>query len=181
MFYNHFVARNSDTRDDAFLLAFVAMFQRHGLTVVPATYFAPELLVKPGNLTESTITASQQRDIDFGWELAKCMGGLDVGQTVVVKDRAVLAVEAIEGTDALLGRCQDLKREGQGGVLVKLKKTQQERRADLPTIGADTVRHAAEAGLNGIAVEAGQSLILDRAEVVAEANRLGLYVTGIKA
>ncbi|MFP6687843.1 MAG: UDP-2,3-diacylglucosamine diphosphatase LpxI, partial [Alphaproteobacteria bacterium] len=68
-----------------------------------------------------------------------------------------------------------------GGVLVKLKKIQQERRADLPTIGTDTVRHTAEAGLNGIAVEAGQSLILDRAEVVAEANRLGLYVAGIKA
>ena len=77
-------------------------------------------------------------------------------------------------------RCRALKREGRGGVLVKLKKPQQERRADLPTIGADTVRHAAEAGLRGIAVEEGQSLILDRGELIAEANRLGLFVVGIK-
>ena len=90
-------------------------------------------------------------------------------------------MEAIEGTDALLERCARLKREAQGGVLVKLKKPQQEHRADLPTIGAETVRRAAKAGLNGIAVEEGHSLILDRADVVAEANRLGLFVAGITA
>ena len=117
----------------------------------------------------------------MGVRVARALGALDVGQAVVVQHGVVLGVEAIEGTDALLQRCAGIKREGQGGVLVKLKKPQQERRADLPTIGADTVRRAAEAGLSGIAVEEGQSLILDRAETVAEANRLGLFVAGIKA
>jgi DUF1009 family protein len=88
--------------------------------------------------------------------------------------------EAIEGTDALLARCAALRRPGPGGVLVKLKKPGQERRADLPTIGPDTVRIAAEAGLAGIAVHAGHSLIIAREQVAAAADRAGLFVIGIK-
>ena len=90
-----------------------------------------------------------------------------------------VGVEAIEGTDALLARCADLKREGPGGVLVKAKKPAQERRVDLPTIGRRTVEAAAKAGLRGIAVEAGQALLIDRDGVVAAADRLGLFIVGV--
>ena len=97
----------------------------------------------------------------------------------MVQQGLVLGVEAIEGTDALIARCADLRREGPGGVLVKASKPGQERRADLPTIGRRTVEGAAAAGLRGIAVEAGASLIIDRAAVVAAADRSGLFVVGV--
>ena len=93
----------------------------------------------------------------------------------------VLGVEAVEGTDQLLARCAGLRRDGPGGVLVKLKKPRQERRADLPTIGPATVRAAAEAGLAGIAVHAGNCIIVDRQDVVEAADRRGLFVVGVSA
>ena len=92
----------------------------------------------------------------------------------------MLGVEAVEGTDALIKRCKDLKRDGLGGVLVKTKKPQQEQRADLPTIGVSTVENAADSGLRGIAVQAGKTLIVDRAAVVEKADELGLFVVGVK-
>jgi DUF1009 family protein len=93
----------------------------------------------------------------------------------------VLGVEAVEGTDALLSRCAGLRREGPGGVLVKLGKPGQETRADLPTIGVDTIRGAKNAGLRGVAVEAGITLILSRAQVIAEADEAGLFLVGLSA
>ena len=96
--------------------------------------------------------AAAERDIALGIEVAGRLGDLDIGQAVVVQQGLVLGVEAVEGTDQLLARCGALRRDGPGGVLVKLKKPRQERRADLPTIGPDTIRRAAEAGMAGIAV-----------------------------
>jgi UDP-2,3-diacylglucosamine hydrolase len=98
---------------------------------------------------------------------------------VVVQHGLVLGVEAIEGTDALLRRCKGLRRDGPGGVLVKTEKPGQEKRADRPTIGPQTVRLAAESGLRGIAAEAGATLVLDRAELIRLADAAGLFVTGI--
>ena len=106
-------------------------------------------------------------------------GAIDVGQSVVVQQGLVLGIEAVEGTDALLKRCGPLRRAGPGGVLVKLKKPGQERRADLPTIGPQTLRAAAEAGLRGVAIEAGGALVLDREAVVAAADEAGLFVIGV--
>jgi DUF1009 family protein len=103
---------------------------------------------------------------------------LDIGQAVIVQQGMVLGVEAIEGTDALIRRCADLRRPGPGGVLVKAKKPEQERRADLPTIGPHTVEAANAAGLRGIAVEAYATLVVERAELTALADRLGLFVYG---
>jgi DUF1009 family protein len=119
------------------------------------------------------------RDIELGCRVARALGTVDVGQAVIVHQGVVLGVEAVEGTDALIERCAALRREGPGGVLIKLKKPDQERRVDLPTIGAITISRAAEAGLSGIAVEAGESLILDREAVIAEADERGLFVVGI--
>ena len=120
-------------------------------------------------------------DIEHGQRLARALGALDIGQAVVVQQGLVLGVEAIEGTDALLRRCAALRREGPGGVLVKVEKPGQEQRADRPTIGPQTVALAAEAGLRGIAVEAGATIVLDRDEVVAAADRAGLFVLGIRS
>jgi UDP-2,3-diacylglucosamine hydrolase len=99
---------------------------------------------------------------------------------VVVQQGLVLGVEAIEGTDALIRRCAGLRRDGPGGVLVKVEKPGQERRADRPTIGPQTVALAAEAGLRGIAVEAGATIVLDRDEVIGAAERAGLFLIGIR-
>ena len=108
------------------------------------------------------------------------MGAADVGQATVIQDGLVLGVEALEGTDALLARCGPLRRQGPGGVLVKLRKPGQERRADLPTIGVATVEAAAQAGLRGIAVEAGGTLVVDAPAVTDAADRAGLFLIGMK-
>jgi len=167
--------------DDAILSILVGELESENFHVVGADVLLNDVVAPEGELTFHTPDKRDEQDIELGVRVARALGTLDVGQAVVVQHGVVLGVEAIEGTDALLKRCAETRREEQGGVLVKLKKPQQERRADLPTIGADTVRRASEVGLNGIVIEEGQSLILDRGEVVAEANRLGLFVIGIKA
>ncbi len=111
--------------------------------------------------------------------MARALGAEDVGQAAVVQQGIVLGVEAAEGTDRLLERCAGLRRAGPGGVLVKIAKPQQDRRADLPTIGPVTVRRADEAGLSGIAVEAAATLILERAATLAAADEAGLFVVGV--
>ena len=120
-----------------------------------------------------------QGDIRRGIEVARALGAVDVGQSVVVQDSLVLAVEGIEGTDALIQRTRALKRTGAGPVLVKLKKPGQDRRADLPTVGVETVNNAIEAGFRGIALEAGGSLLIDRDQVIQRAGESGLFVLGI--
>jgi DUF1009 family protein len=121
-----------------------------------------------------------EADIARGIAIARALGALDIGQAVVVQQGLVLGVEAIEGTDALLKRCAGLRRDGAGGVLVKLAKPGQESRIDRPTIGPQTVHLAAEAGLQGIAAEAGATLLLDRDEVVRAADAAGLFVAGVR-
>jgi DUF1009 family protein len=101
-----------------------------------------------------------------------------MGQSIVVQQKMILGVEAIEGTDALVTRCGTYKRKGHAPILIKIKKPQQDRRLDLPTIGPDTVRYAIEAGFAGIAVEAGNALFLHAPQAVEEANRHGLFITG---
>lgn len=111
--------------------------------------------------------------------MARGIGALDVGQAAVVHQGLVLAVEAIDGTDAMLSRVAGIRQEEKGGVLVKVRKPGQENRADLPTVGLDTVKKAFDAGLNGIAVEAGGALILDREAAIAEADTRGLFLLGV--
>ena len=121
-----------------------------------------------------------QVDIAFGIHLTRTLGQMDVGQAAVVQQGVALGVEAVEGTDALLERCRDLARKGQGGVLVKSCKPQPDRRLDLPAVGLTTVKKAYQAGLAGIAVEAGASFLLDREEVIEAADRLGLFIMGFR-
>jgi DUF1009 family protein len=167
-------------KDDTLLLAVIREFERDQIFFESALDYCPELLVKHGFLTRRRPTDSQWKDIRFGWELAKEMGRLDVGQSVIVNDLAVIAVEAIEGTDKAILRAGELCRRG-GFTVVKVAKPNQDMRFDVPTIGAQTVRTLNEAGGRVLAVEAGQTIILDQPEVIELADRLGIAIVAVKA
>ncbi|MCA9205949.1 MAG: UDP-2,3-diacylglucosamine diphosphatase LpxI [Pirellulaceae bacterium] len=178
-FYPHFITRTKDRKDDTMLLAVVDAYAHSGIRFAPATDFAPELLVKAGLLSGSPLTKSQHQDVEFGWQLAKEMGRLDVGQTVTVKGRAVLAVEAVEGTDACIRRTGELCPAG-GFTMVKVAKPQQDMRFDVPTIGCGTIEQLAAAGGRVLAIEAHKTIILDEPEVVRLANRHGISIVAVE-
>ncbi|MFQ5958019.1 MAG: LpxI family protein [Alphaproteobacteria bacterium] len=165
--------------DDRLLSLIVEELEGEGFRVVGVDSILTGLLAPERAIGVLEPDADARADIARGVEVARALGALDVGQAVVVQQGVVLGVEAIEGTDALLARCGEVRRDGPGGVLVKLKKPGQERRADLPTIGPDTVANARAAGLRGIAVEAGNALIVDRSQVAEAADAGGLFVIGI--
>ncbi len=165
--------------DDGLLRAVVAELEGEGFRVLGPETLLTDLLMPQGLVGTLAPDEAAWTDIRHALKVARGLGALDVGQGAVVQQGLVLGVEAIEGTDALLARCADLKREGPGGVLAKVKKPGQEERVDLPTIGKRTVEAAAKAGLRGIAVEAGQALLLDREGVAAVADKLGLFVIGV--
>jgi DUF1009 family protein len=164
-----------DNRDDSLLLAMIDEFARDGITFTSALDLCPELLVNPGVLTRRRPTAREEADAAFGWRMARKMGELDVGQSVAVKELAVLAVEAIEGTDRMIARAGELCRAG-GFTVVKVAKPHQDMRFDVPAVGASTVEAIRRAGGRVLAVEAGKTIILDEAETVALANRYGISI-----
>jgi DUF1009 family protein len=167
-----------DNRDDTLLLALIDEFGRDGLRFESALTLLPELLVRQGTLTRRRPTPREEADIAFGWELAKEMGRLDVGQSVAVKERAVLAVEAIEGTDRCIERAGQLCRAG-NFVVVKVAKPQQDMRFDVPTVGRATVETLYQAGGRVLAVDAGKTILLDPDETVALADRYGLTLVAL--
>ncbi|GAC1472846.1 MAG: UDP-2,3-diacylglucosamine diphosphatase LpxI [Isosphaeraceae bacterium] len=167
-----------DKRDDAILLSLIAEFADDGLTFDSALDYCPELLVKEGVLTRRAPTDEERRDIEFGWALAKEMGRLDVGQSVAIKERAALAIEAIEGTDLCIERAGHHCRAG-GWTLVKVAKPEQDMRFDVPTIGKSTIENLHRARGRVLAIEAGRTIIVDEAEVVDLANRYGLSIVAI--
>lgn len=162
--------------DDGLLKAMVRVVEEDGFTVLPAQSIVQDALPPAGLLTARGPDARARADIRRGVAVVRALGAVDVGQGAVVQQGLVLGVEAIEGTDALLDRCGALRREGAGGVLVKLVKPGQDRRIDLPTIGPVTIHHAAAAGLAGIAIEADGTIVVDRATTVAAADRAGLFI-----
>jgi DUF1009 family protein len=138
------------------------------------------LLVKQGVLTRRRPTTAEEEDIKFGWKLAREMGRLDVGQSVMVRERAVLAVEAIEGTDRAILRAGELSSQS-GFVVVKVAKPQQDRRFDVPTVGTQTIETMRAAGATALAIEAGRTILLDEAATVALADRYGIAITSLVA
>jgi UDP-2,3-diacylglucosamine hydrolase len=170
--------RRNDNRDDALLLAVIDEFAADGLTFESALTLCPELLVRPGVLTRRFPTAGEEADIAFGWTLAREMGRLDVGQSVSVKDRAVLSIEAIEGTDKAILRAGELCRSG-GFTVIKVAKPKQDMRFDVPTVGCDTIETLRRAGGRVLAVEADKTIFLDQMEAVALADRYGLTVVAL--
>ncbi len=165
--------------DNGLLKAVVHELEREGFRVIGADQLLDEASLPEGPLGQVRPDADAAADIAHGVHIARAIGALDIGQAVVVQQGFVLGVEAIEGTDGLLHRCALLRRDGPGGVLVKVEKPGQERRADRPVIGPQTVTLAAESGLRGIAAEAGTTLVLDRDEVIRLADSTGLFVVGV--
>jgi DUF1009 family protein len=166
--------------DDSILLAVIREFERDNITFESALDYCPEILVEHGFLTRRKPSPTQWRDVRFGWEMAKEMGRLDIGQTVIVDDTAVIAVEAIEGTDEAIRRAGGLCPRG-GFTVIKVAKPQQDMRFDVPTIGLDTIRTMHEAGGRVLAIEAGKTIILDRDEVVKLADKLAITIISLNA
>ena len=168
----------ADNRDDSMLLGIIAEFAADGMRFDSALAICPELLVQAGVLTRRPPTARETTDIRFGWTLAKEMGRLDVGQSVAVSERAVLAVEAIEGTDQAILRAGQLCPAG-GFVVVKVAKPQQDMRFDVPTVGCSTVETIHRAGGRVLAIEAGKTIVIDQPETVALADRYGISIIAL--
>lgn len=173
-----FLWRTRDRKDDTLLTAVITEFAKDDIHFAPATDFAPELLVKHGHLAGQRLSRAQELDIAFGWRLAKEMGRLDVGQSVAVKGQAVIAVEAIEGTDQCIKRAGQLCPQG-GFTVVKVAKPQQDMRFDVPTIGLGTLETLVAAGGKVLAVEAGKTILIDEPEVLAFANRHGISLVAV--
>ncbi|GGH21824.1 hypothetical protein GCM10007036_26400 [Alsobacter metallidurans] len=173
--------------DDRLLRGAVGLIEDAGFRVVGAQEIAPGILAPEGAIGAVAPRPEHQRDIVTGTELLAVTGPFDIGQAVVVCGGRVLAVEGPEGTDAMLERVAGLQRskrvrlDGQGGVLVKRPKSGQDLRVDLPAIGPRTVERARAAGLAGIAVQAGGVVLVDRAELLRAADRVGLFVVGTGA
>jgi len=170
--------------DDALLRHVMGMFEREGFRIVGSADAAKELLAPEGLLGKRQPNEQNRADMRHGFRVVRAMGALDIGQAAAVCNGLVLAVEAAEGTDAMLARILDLPASVRGtpgnprGVLVKAPKPHQDRRVDLPVIGLKTVERVATAGLAGIAVEAGSSLIMNRRKVAQAADDAGIFVIG---
>lgn len=177
-FYTHFLLKRHDLRDDTLMRTMVDVFARDGITLWPPTDFAPELLVKYGQLTRRGPSEPQRRDIAFGWRLAKEIGRLDVGQSVAVKGAMALAVEAVEGTDQCIRRAGELCRQG-GFTVVKVAKPQQDMRFDVPTVGLGTLQTMREAGAVCLAIEAGKTIVVDQQEIVRFADQHGIAIVAV--
>lgn len=170
--------------DDTVLRGVARFFEDRGFKVLAAHEVAPRLLAPEGLFSRSSPSAEDMDDIRLGFKVTHELGLLDIGQAAAVSRGYVLAVEAAEGTDAMLRRCRDLNgfgRNARKGVLVKRPKPGQDLRLDLPAIGPLTVELAAEARLAGIAVEAGAVLLADVEELVEKANKCGLFLYGVPA
>ncbi len=170
--------------DDYLLKGVAAIFEEHGFRLLGAHAVAPEILMPEGTLGRERPTERDNADIAKGLAFLTAASPFDVGQAVVVADARVLAIEAAEGTDSLLERIAQLRQTGRiasgRGVLVKAAKRNQDRRLDLPSIGPQTVEGAARAGLAGIAVVAGSTVVAEPAQIGAVADRAGLFVLGLR-
>lgn len=165
-------------QDDAILRAIAQSLESEGIEVLESTLYLSHLLFPAGVLTKNKPSKSQWRDVEFGWKNARAIGELDIGQCVVVRNCTVLAVEAIEGTDATIRRGGKFGKEG--AVVVKVRKPGQDFRFDLPATGHRTIETLRDVKGAVLAVEAGQSLLFDKQRVVDEANKAGIIVVGVR-
>lgn len=161
---------------DALISAVAGVLADHGIELLDSTAFLAPLLAATGPMTTRPLSEAERADLEFGCRVADAVAGLDVGQTVVVKDRAVVAVEAMEGTDAVIARAGELA--GPGTRVVKVAKPSQDMRFDVPVVGLPTIEAMREAGATALSVDAGRTLLFDRAELLAEAERAGIAIVG---
>ena len=172
-YYHHFFSFQKDRKDDTLLTAAADLAARNGIEMIPATDLVPELLAPPGLLAGPRLSPAQRRDVEFAWSMAKELGRLDIGQSIAVNGQAVLAAEAIEGTDECIRRAGRLCPSG-GFTVVKVSKPQQDMRFDVPTIGMGTMQTLANAGGRVLAIEADKTIVLDQGEVARFAKRYGI-------
>ena len=174
------IGRAAFAGDDGLLAAVVRVLAEEGFRILGAHEVLTSALGPAGLAGRVAADAEALADIERGIAVVRALGAADVGQACVVQQGCVLAVEAIEGTDRMIRRAAELRRPGPGGVLVKLVKPGQDRRADLPTIGPRTIEAAAAAGLRGVAFEAGGTLVTDLAACATAADRTGLFLLGVE-
>jgi len=172
-----FLAGLRDRRDDTLLGAVAELLEQEGFRLREQAALAPDLYVTEGPLGRHLPSPRQRGDIRFGWPVAKALGALDVGQTVVVQNRAVLALEAVEGTDAAIRRGCALGEVG--ACVIKVAKPHQDLRFDVPTVGPETLRCMCEGRAAVLALEAGRTVMLEREATLARADAAGIAVVGI--
>ena len=170
--------------DDKLLRVVIAIIEAAGCRVVGAQEIVPDLLAQTGNLTHYKPSKREWEDIRIGYSGADLLGQLDVGQGAVAVGGRIVALEGPEGTDGMLKRVSELRQSGRiskkhKGVLIKLCKIHQDERADLPCMGLTTIENAHNAGLAGVAIEAGRAFILDQERALETANKLGMFILGI--
>ncbi len=166
-----------DRRNDTLLRALADEFAEKGIVLEDCVKYTPEAMATEGVMTERQPTAAQERDIAFGWRIAKEMGRLDIGQSIAVKEQDVIAVEAIEGTDRMIERAGQLCRSG-GWCHIKVGKPDQDMRFDVPTIGPDTIENLHRNGAAVLCIEAGKTFVVDREEMLALAAKLDIAIVG---
>lgn len=180
--YRHFdaralklIARAANRKADSLLGAVTAELEREGIEVMDSSMFLKSLMPLPGLLTpERPPSATEQEDIDFGWPIAKAVAGQDIGQSIVVKGKAVIAVEAMEGTDECIRRAGQVA--GPGCVVIKVSKPAQDLRFDIPIIGKTTLKHMVEAGCTALAFSARESLLFDHDQVLQAARENNISI-----
>ena len=171
------VLRKAATKNtDALISAVADVLQDNGIDLIDSTLFLEPLLAREGYLTSRRPTIAQQKDLQFGYEIADAIAGLDIGQTIVVKDRAVVAVEAMEGTDEVIMRASRLA--GPGVTVIKVAKPEQDMRFDVPVIGLPTIKTLREALAATLSIDAGRTLILDGSQVFDAADQAGVAMVG---
>lgn len=168
-------------QDNNILTSVISFLEQEGFSIIPPEQLAPNMLIGDGALTSKVPNKKALADIEAGMEILKGIAQYDVGQALVIQAGLVLGVEAAEGTDELIKRCASLQQEGQEpAILVKIAKPKQDRRVDLPCIGANTVKNIKKAGLCGVAVESGSCLLLEAQETLKNAEEAGVFIYGAK-
>ena len=165
--------------DDDILRAVTKELAKEGIEIISSTSFLPELLAPPGCLTKRRPSVTEKTDVDFGWEVAKELGRLDIGQSVVVREKTVLALEAIDGTDETIRRGGRLAKEQ--AVVVKVSKPEQDLRFDVPCVGLETIKVMVQVKASVLAVEAGKTLVFDKKDMVMHADQAGISIVSCKA
>ncbi len=166
-------------KDDDILRELAKELEQEGIVICESTFGLEGILVEEGSLTARTPSEKEWEDIRYGWDVAEAIGRLDIGQCVVIKDRVVVAVEAVEGTDEAIKRGGDLAKDG--AVVVKRSKPQQDMRFDLPAVGPRTIEVMASVKASVLAIEAGRTILLDREIMLGKAKSARIAIVGIKA
>ena len=169
--------RGKNTQPDTLLCAVADELQTGGIVLENSIMYCKEHLASAGVMTGKQAPVSVEGDIEFGWRIVKKLGELDIGQAIAIKEKEVIAVEAIEGTAAMIERAGRLCRSG-GWTLIKVSKPQQDMRFDVPCVGPDTVRSLAENGGKYLVVEAGKTVVIDKPETIKLADKLGITILG---